>query len=119
VPDSAADEQRTPSGPHAEEPAEKVAAVLLQDGTWAADTPNWRVRVAVESERFEGTALCRARNQRYRIAGSIEADGAIDGSARPIRAPEAGGIHVEGRWPTLVLPMRLGCTDSSVSLAPS
>jgi hypothetical protein len=116
---TAAEEQREPIGPPAEAPAEEVAAVLLQDGNWAADTSNWRVRVAVESDRFEGTAFCRARNQRYRIAGSVEADGAVDGSAQPVRALEAGGIHVDGRWPTLVLPGRLGCTDTSVTLVPS
>jgi hypothetical protein len=105
-----------------EDPAEPPAVESSPppaDGRWDADTSRWSIRVELENGRFEGNAHCRARNQRYLIAGSVDKDGSIDGSGRPVRgASEAGQIHIQGLWPTLVLPVRVGCAETSVTLAP-
>ena len=90
------------------------------DGRWRAATSNWSIRVELENRRFEGNALCEARNQRYRISGRVATDGTIEGSGHPTRAAfEYGGIDIKGRWPVLVMPARIGCVEASVPLDPA
>ncbi|MGH6890791.1 MAG: YajG family lipoprotein [Dongiaceae bacterium] len=102
-------------------PAELINApnATWHDGTWTAETPNWSILVVLVGDRFEGNAHCRPANQHYRISGTITGDGAVDGSGSPIRATfEYGSIDIGGHWPNLAMPVRVGCTESSLTLTP-
>jgi hypothetical protein len=89
------------------------------DGPWAISTSNWSVRVTLAGDRFEGSAHCLPRNQRYSISGSLAADGSIRGSATPSRATfEQVPIRVGGTWPMIVLPVSTVCSETSLTLTP-
>ena len=86
-------------------PPSSEDASLRRDGRWSAETSNWTVQVVLSGYRFEGTAYCRATNQRYRMSDSIDEQENVDGTGLPVRlAYQYGTIDISGIGPPWSFP---------------